>query len=494
MWLRSSGFHSDQRQTNATKMCENKRQLCEEVIYLLPLNVHSLANKVMDDETIGEPIVWLRHTMEDFVDKQIVSKCTKIAIDFNSNQILTDCEQMSVNCDIIIDKMWETINCLDWTRVGLDFRCCFAYASLLKAIIQLWSTLAITDSDKVFEIGLTALKTLDLALLMSPKLEPTNCLAKVAKVVHKWLMDCSSGQRSEQHTMTMSQKRKSSDCDLSCDETKIIRSEQKSGSEEDLDHFEYSIPYFSNQPKNRIKRVKDLSLDEFRDNYLLPKVPVIITDCMNDWPAMSDRKWSVDYIRRVAAYRTVPIEIGSKYTDEEWSQKLLTIKQFIRDFIINSEPDRRTGYLAQHNLFDQIEEFMADISVPDYCSVIRDEETDNVCDVDINGWFGPSATVSPLHYDPKDNLLAQVFGQKYVRLYSDRTSPESIYPNDCRLLFNTSRVDLENVDPVRFDKFLKLDDYHECVINSGEMLFIPHNYWHFVKSLSNSFSISFWWK
>jgi len=65
-------------------------------------------------------------------------------------------------------------------------------------------------------------------------------------------------------------------------------------------------------------------------------------------------KFSIDYIISLAGKRTVPIELGSKYTDENWSQKLMTIEQFIEEFILIDSNSKVKGYLAQHPLFDQV--------------------------------------------------------------------------------------------------------------------------------------------
>jgi len=48
----------------------------------------------------------------------------------------------------------------------------------------------------------------------------------------------------------------------------------------------------------------------------------------------------------------VPIELGKRYTDDNWTQKLMTIRDFIEKYI---ETDTNgVGYLAQYELFDQV--------------------------------------------------------------------------------------------------------------------------------------------
>jgi hypothetical protein len=48
------------------------------------------------------------------------------------------------------------------------------------------------------------------------------------------------------------------------------------------------------------------------------------------------RAHSVDYIRHVAGHRTVPVEVGSRYTDDDWSQQLMTINEFCDRFMHNA--------------------------------------------------------------------------------------------------------------------------------------------------------------
>lgn len=44
---------------------------------------------------------------------------------------------------------------------------------------------------------------------------------------------------------------------------------------------------------------------------------------------------SLEYIQEIAGCRTVPVEVGSRYTDEEWSQTLMTVSEFISRYIVN---------------------------------------------------------------------------------------------------------------------------------------------------------------
>ncbi|KAK5855882.1 hypothetical protein PBY51_007518 [Eleginops maclovinus] len=348
---------------------------------------------------------------------------------------------------IILDFSWEKLNTGTWRHVDKEWRRVYSYGCVFKVA-------ALCRGDPSAEDVLQALRTCDMGLLMGAAI-----LDDILQVIVRILQsEVRKSTREEESELPEVKRIK-----VECPHVPVIKEE------------------------GAIPRLKCPSLESFNTNYLLPLKPVILEGTIEHWPALNQHPWSIEYLKSVAGCRTVPVEVGSRYTDEEWSQTLLTVNEFIDRYILNKDGVKGSGYLAQHQLFDQIPELKEDIRPPDYCCLGEGDEDD----ITVNAWFGPGGTVSPLHQDPQQNFLAQVVGSKYIRLYSPEDK-DKLYPHHSQLLHNTSQVDVENPDTERFPEFAKAP-YLECVLQPGDVLFIPVQHWHYVRSLELSFSVSFWW-
>uniref|UniRef100_A0AC34G587 JmjC domain-containing protein n=1 Tax=Panagrolaimus sp. ES5 TaxID=591445 RepID=A0AC34G587_9BILA len=155
--------------------------------------------------------------------------------------------------------------------------------------------------------------------------------------------------------------------------------------------------------------------------------------------------------------------------------------------------DSPKAYLAQHALLDQLDS-LDSVPIPDYASLLPSDK-----DPLVNVFIGPSGTISPLHFDPRPNFFCQIRGRKFVRLIRGRKfvrliNPkyqEDVYLNSDPMYANSSEADFENLD---FEKYprLKEVEMEDVILEEGECLYMPEKYFHLMRSLSPSISVSIW--
>jgi lysine-specific demethylase 8 len=248
----------------------------------------------------------------------------------------------------------------------------------------------------------------------------------------------------------------------------------------------------------RISTVRSPSLLAFRDGFLVPGLPVVLQGLTDRWPAMGarvgaeggaqDRDWSrLPYLLEHLAFRTVPVEVGTDYLGAQWTQRLMPFHAFLEAFLFPQAPAAAVGYLAQHRLLEQVPELARDAPTPDYCCLSRGDEEADPGPVTVHAWMGPAGTVSRLHYDRQQNILCQVVGRKRLRLYAPEHS-HALLPCPPPL-HNTSAIDAEACA----DGAFRALPFHEVELGPGDALFLPAGWWHHVRSLAPSISLSFWW-
>jgi hypothetical protein len=105
-------------------------------------------------------------------------------------------------------------------------------------------------------------------------------------------------------------------------------------------------------------------------------------------------------------------------------------------------------------------------------------------------WLGPSGTVTPLHCDYDDNIFAQIWGRKRIFLAPPHHD-EFLYPREANAILFGSPFNPEAPD---FEKFplARQAALVECIMQPGELLYVPAGWYHQVRALTFSLSANRW--
>lgn len=228
-----------------------------------------------------------------------------------------------------------------------------------------------------------------------------------------------------------------------------------------------------------IDTVDTISAADFQQKYLKPRRPLVIKGLTKDWPARE--KWTPEYLKQVVGDKTVPLYDNSKADPSKPINSSATEMPFDQYIdLIKSQPTELRIFFF--NIFKQAPELLNDIVIPKDLMGGFIESMPAM-------FFGGSNSVTFLHYDID---LPHIFhthfgGRKHVILFENKWK-RRLYciPNATYALED---YDVANPD---VKKFPALDGIEgtEVFLEHGDTLFMPTGYWHWMKYLDGSYSLS----
>jgi histone arginine demethylase JMJD6 len=242
----------------------------------------------------------------------------------------------------------------------------------------------------------------------------------------------------------------------------------------------------------QVERRANLSYEEFAERYMWANTPVIVTDAIHRWRALS--RWSPQFFQ--IEYGDMQFSVDDSDGQSERSQ--FTMAQFI-DAVLTSTNENPAPYFRNRVLSDEFPALQHDIEplpkyvfpnwLLDYYFVGSVRKTFNR-GAAIELYIGGRGGFFPmLHYDGAAShaFLMQISGRKQFTLYSPDQEP-LLYPSknkqNISMINSIVKPDLE-----RFPLFAKAVPTI-FVLEPGETVFIPSRWWHTTYLLTPCITIS----
>ena len=227
-----------------------------------------------------------------------------------------------------------------------------------------------------------------------------------------------------------------------------------------------------------IDRVDEINAKDFINNYVKTNKPVVIKNLSHDWPAY--QKWSLDYFAKEAGEVEVPLYNSEPAKGKEYSRKPTT-KMKMKDYveILKSGPtDLRIFFF---NILQKCPQLLKDFTYP--AIGLKFFKRLPVL------FFGGEGSRVLLHYDIDlaNNVHFNFHGKKDIILF----------PFDQRKYLYHVPYSIVSMEEIEFDRpdykkypALQYAEGYRVILQPGETLFIPSAYWHYMRYLTPSISMT----
>lgn len=246
----------------------------------------------------------------------------------------------------------------------------------------------------------------------------------------------------------------------------------------------------------RVPTVRDMSPDDFRATVRRGGVPVIVEGAMDDWSAIE--RWQERdhlealvggdtrvYCRQVVdgaeAYREdfLPTRFGD-FLDEVFVAG--TSRNYLTQAVV-FEPVGFLRCVAREVYPGFLQALAADCAIPGL--VRREEVAEGVL------WMGSGGQVTPLHFDPAENLNCTVLGRKRWVLFPP-SAARALLVDDADGT-DSMLSGLEQLTAGGRWRGGDIDTVYVCETGPGDTLYLPAGYIHHVfSSREPSAALNFW--
>ncbi|MEP0265318.1 cupin-like domain-containing protein [Dokdonia sp.] len=220
-----------------------------------------------------------------------------------------------------------------------------------------------------------------------------------------------------------------------------------------------------------IKRISEISLSDFNNQYAIPKIPLVIEKMSQDWPATT--KWSLSAFKARFADKIIEITRSSDaYTKE------MRFEDFIE--YMQETDDEHAYYFKNWEFEDDHPELLEEYKVlPHFQSWLDSlpaEQRPRFKWI----YIGPKNSYSKLHIDIlKTNAWNILFTGKKLWLFFPPEEQENLYSNQFHPDF----------PGYLFPSASGLNGYY-AVQNPGEIMFTPGDWFHQVYNLESTIALT----
>ncbi|MDQ6845590.1 MAG: cupin-like domain-containing protein [Bacteroidota bacterium] len=235
---------------------------------------------------------------------------------------------------------------------------------------------------------------------------------------------------------------------------------------------------------NSVDKVESISPQDFKNNYYLPKKPLVITGLAKQWPAY--HKWTWDYFKEIVGDQKVGLYNNIKsdaYTPINTADDYKTFGEYID--MIQQGPAAWRIFLF--NIFSHAPQLTKDFSWPEDLMKGFVKKYPML-------FTGGQTSITHMHFDIDLShiLHTQFAGRKRVLLFRHEEQYK-LYrkPFEVLSLADFSNYNQESGKP-DYEKFpaLRYATGYELILDHGDTLFMPAGYWHHMEYLDSGFAMS----